>query len=129
MRLDLGRGSRDQLVDLWTAEVDLLQLRPIGDVCRERPEQLVVGPVQAALPDRCVVVVAGRVWGLVVPEVTHRKSEIPSHVGKFAQNLHVGNMAVEAEKKSLQPRSKHARFLAFRGPTRKTFDVILLAPQ
>jgi hypothetical protein len=68
--------------------------------------------------------VAGRVWGLVVPEVTHRESEIHSRVGKFAQNLHVGDMAVKAEKKSLKPRLKHARFLVFRRPTRKALYVI-----
>ena len=56
---------------------------------------------------------------LVAPEVRHRHSEIHSRVHKFAQDLHVGSVAVEAEKKSLKPRSKHARFLAFRRPTGK----------
>ena len=68
--------------------------------------------------------VAGRVSVLVAPEVTHRKSEIHSRVRKFAQNLHVGDMAVEAEKKSLKPRFKHARLLVFRRPTRKALYVI-----
>ena len=68
--------------------------------------------------------VAGRVSVLVAPEVTHRKSEIHSRVGKFAQNLHVGDMAVEAEKKSLKPRSKRARFLTVRRPIRKALYVI-----
>ena len=68
--------------------------------------------------------VVGRVCGLVAPEVSHRKSEIHSRVGKFAQNLHVGDVAVEAEKKGLKPCFKHARFLVFRRPTRKALDVI-----
>jgi hypothetical protein len=68
--------------------------------------------------------VAGRVCGLATPKVRHRKSEIHSRVGKFAQNLHVGDMAAEAEKKSLKPRFKHARFLVFRRPTRKALYVI-----
>jgi hypothetical protein len=70
------------------------------------------------------LIVAGRVCVLVAHEVTHRKSEIHSRVDKFAQNLHVGDLAVEAEKKSLNPRFKHARFLAFRRPTRKALYVI-----
>jgi len=61
---------------------------------------------------------------LVAPEVSHRESEIHSRVRKFAENLHVGDMAVEAEKKSLKPRFKHARFLVFRCPTSKTLYVI-----
>ena len=68
--------------------------------------------------------VAGWVCGLVAPEVRHRKSEIHSRVDKFSQHLHVGDMAVEAEKKSLKPRSKHARFLVFWRPTRKALYVI-----
>lgn len=54
---------------------------------------------------------------LVAAEVSHRKREIHSRVDKFAQHLHVGDMAVEAEKKSFKPRFKYARFLAFRRPT------------
>jgi len=61
---------------------------------------------------------------LVAPEVSDWKSEIHSRVDKFSQHLHVGDMAVEAEKKSLKPRFKYARFLAFRRPTRKVLDVI-----
>lgn len=56
---------------------------------------------------------------LVASEVRHRNSEIHSRVNKFAQNLHVSNLAVKAEKKSLDPRSKHARRLAFRRPAGK----------
>jgi hypothetical protein len=80
-------------------------------------------PANGSGGDGCFIM-AGRVCVLVAPEVTHRKSEIHSRVDKFAQNLHVGNMMVEAEKKGLKPRFKHARFLAFRRPTRKALYVI-----
>jgi hypothetical protein len=61
---------------------------------------------------------------LVAPEVRHRNSEIHPRVAKFSQNLHVGNVMVEAEKKSLKARAKHARFLPFRRPTGKPIYVV-----
>ena len=60
---------------------------------------------------------------LVGPEVGHRNGEIDSRVNKFAQNLHIGNIAVEAEKKSLKSCSKRAGLLAFLRPTRKALYV------
>ena len=51
----------------------------------------------------------------VSPEVRHRKREIHSRVNKFAQNLHVLKLAVEAEKEGLDPRFKQVRFFALHG--------------
>lgn len=44
------------------------------------------------------------------PEVRHRHREIHPRVNKFAQNLHVLKMAVEAVKESLDTCSKQVRF-------------------
>ena len=52
-------------------------------------------------------------------EVRHRHREIHPRVNKFAQNLHVLKMAVEAEKEGLDPRFKQARFFALHRPRGK----------
>ena len=61
---------------------------------------------------------------LAAPRVDHRKTEIHSSVGKFSQNLHVGNILVETEKKRLQPRAEYPRLLAYRRPSARPPDVI-----
>ena len=53
------------------------------------------------------------------PEVRHRNCEIHSRVNKFAQNLHVLKMAVEAEKEGLDPCSKQVRFFSLDRPRGK----------
>ena len=53
------------------------------------------------------------------PEVRHRHREIQSRVGKFAQNLHVLKMAVEAEKERLDPCFKHVRLFGLHRPCKK----------
>ena len=53
------------------------------------------------------------------PEVRHRHREIESRVNKFAQNLHVLEMAVEAEKEGLDPGFKPVRFVVLRRPRGK----------
>jgi hypothetical protein len=62
-------------------------------------------------------------WKLVAPEVHHGNREIHSRVSKFAQNLHVVNMAVEAEKEGLEPCLKHVRLSVFRRPARRVLYV------
>lgn len=46
---------------------------------------------------------------LVPPQVRYRHDKIHSLVGEFPQNLHIGNMVVEAEKHCLQTRAKNTR--------------------
>lgn len=46
---------------------------------------------------------------LVSPQVRYRHRKIHSLVGEFSQNLHIGNMVVEAVKHCFQPRAKNAR--------------------
>ena len=50
------------------------------------------------------------------PEIRHWHCEIESRVNKFAQNLHVLKMAVEAEKEGLDPCSKQVRLFVFHRP-------------
>ena len=56
---------------------------------------------------------------LTAPEVHHRHREIQSRVSKFAQNLHVLEMAVKAEKEGLDPRSKQVRLFVLHRPRGK----------
>ena len=49
----------------------------------------------------------------------HRHREVHSRVNKFAQNLHVLKMAVEAEKERLDPGFKQVRFFVLHRPSRK----------
>src|ERR1035441_61562 len=58
------------------------------------------------------------------PEVRHRHREVHSRVNKFAQNLHVLKMAVEAEKESLDPRFKQVRFFALHGARGKVRYIV-----
>jgi len=53
------------------------------------------------------------------PEVRHRHREIESPVNKFAQNLHVLEMAVETEKEGLDSCSKQARLFVLHRPRGK----------
>ena len=53
------------------------------------------------------------------PEVRHRNREIESRVNKFAQNLHVLEMAVEAEKEGLDSCSKQVRLFVLHRPRGK----------
>ena len=52
-------------------------------------------------------------------EVRHRDREIESRVNKFAQNLHVLKLAVEAEKEGLDPGSKRVCFFLLHRPRGK----------
>ena len=61
-------------------------------------------------------------WKLAAPEVRHGKREIQARVNKVAQNLHVLNMAVEAEKEGLDSCCKHARFCAVHRPAGRALD-------
>jgi hypothetical protein len=53
------------------------------------------------------------------PEIRHADREIESRVNKFAQNLHVLKMAVEAEKEGLDPRFKQVRSFVLHRPRGK----------
>jgi len=59
-----------------------------------------------------------------VPGIDHRKAEVHSLVRKFSQNLHVGDMLVEAEEQRLQPRAKYPRLLVARRPSPRALYVI-----
>ena len=48
------------------------------------------------------------------PEIRHADREIESRVNKFAQNLHVLKVVVEAVKEGLNPSSKQVRFVVLR---------------
>ena len=66
------------------------------------------------------------------PEVRHRHREIHSRVNKFAQNLHVLEMAVKAEKEGLDPRFKQVRFFALhrlRGKVRHVGQCLFVLQQ
>ena len=52
-------------------------------------------------------------------EIRHWNREIHSRVNKFAQNLHVLEMAVEAEKEGLDSCSKQVRFFVLHRLRRK----------
>ena len=52
-------------------------------------------------------------------EIRHRHCKIQSRVNKFAQNLHVLKMAVEAEKEGLDPCSKQVCFFVLHRPLGK----------
>jgi hypothetical protein len=56
---------------------------------------------------------------LAAPEIRHWHSKIQSRVNKFAQNLHVLKVAVEAEKEGLDPRSKQVRLFVLHRPRGK----------
>ena len=53
------------------------------------------------------------------PDVGHRHREVQSRVNKFAQNLHVLEMVVEAEEEGLDPSSKPVRFFVLHRPRGK----------
>ena len=53
------------------------------------------------------------------PEIRHWHSRIQSRVNKFAQNLHVLKVAVEAEKEGLDPCSKQVRLFVLHRPRGK----------
>ena len=53
------------------------------------------------------------------PEIRHWHREIHSRVNKFAQNLHVLKVAVEAEKEGLDPCSKQVHLFVLRRPRGK----------
>jgi len=53
------------------------------------------------------------------PEIRHANREIESRVNKFAQNLHVFEVAVEAVKKGLDPGSKGMCFFGLHRPPGK----------
>lgn len=57
------------------------------------------------------------------PEVRYRNREIHSSVNKFPQNLHMLDMSVKAEKKSLKPRFKALRLFMVGRPGGKVFNV------
>ena len=58
------------------------------------------------------------------PEVCHRHREIHSWVNKFAQNLHVLKLAVEAVKEGLDPCSKQVRLFVLHRPRGKVRYVV-----
>ena len=58
------------------------------------------------------------------PEIRHWHCKIKSRVNKFAQNLHVPKMAVEAEKEGLDPCFKQVRFPALHRPRGKVRYVV-----
>jgi len=66
------------------------------------------------------------------PEVRHGNCEIHPRVNKFAQNLHVLEMAVEAEKEGLDPCFKQVRFFALhrlRGKVRYVAQCLFILQQ
>lgn len=74
-----------------------------------------VGPADRVVP-------ASRLsfaWKSAVPEVRHWDREIHSRINKFAQNLHVLKLAVEAEKEGLDPCFKPVRLFALHRPRGK----------
>jgi hypothetical protein len=58
------------------------------------------------------------------PEVRHGKCEIHPRVNKFAQNLHVLEMVVKAEKEGLDSCSEQVRLSALNGAWGKVRHVV-----
>ena len=58
------------------------------------------------------------------PEVRHRHREVHSRVNKFAQDLHVLKMPVEAEKEGVNPCFKLVCFFALHRPGGKVRHVV-----
>ena len=57
----------------------------------------------------------------IAPEVGHRNGEVHASIGELAENLHVGNLVVEAKEQSVQPRFKITRPRNERRPSGSAF--------